>query len=200
MPSTSIKQIPNDSVVSGPEQLPVAWIKDMFKSQYFAALTMLRDAIEACPDDLWARESDTNKFWQHAYHAIYFTHLYSGPNPEAFNAWGGQHGKTQNDDSIPGPPDPKSDLALMPEPYTKEEVLAYWQWCWDGVEAEVDALDLASPESGFWWYKVPKLEHQIVSIRHLQHHAAQLIERLRTTCGIGTKWRGKGGSPMILPT
>src|SRR3954469_24778334 len=120
MPSTTTKPNSSDLIASGPEQIPTVWIKQMLKSQYFAALTMLHDAIEACPDELWARESDTNKFWQHAYHAIYFTHLYSGPNPEYFDAWKGQHGKTQNDDSIPGPPDPQSDLPLMPKPYTKD--------------------------------------------------------------------------------
>ena len=39
-------------------------------------------------------------------------------------------------------------------------------------------------------YKVPKLEHQIISLRHIQHHAAQLADRLRATADVGIDWIG----------
>jgi hypothetical protein len=39
---------------------------------------------------------------------------------------------------------------------------------------------------------VSKLEHQLVSIRHLQHHTAQLADRVRTRVGIGIDWVGHG--------
>jgi len=58
------------------------------------------------------------------------------------------------------------------------------------VDSAVDAMDLASTESGFYWYKVSKLEHQLVNIRHIQHGAAQLADRLRTANGIGVRWVG----------
>jgi hypothetical protein len=37
-------------------------------------------------------------------------------------------------------------------------------------------------------HPVSRLEHQVVSIRHLQHHAAQLADRLRAWAGIGIDW------------
>jgi len=35
-----------------------------------------------------------------------------------------------------------------------------------------------------------KLEHQLVNLRHAQHHAAQLADRLRAAVDLGTRWVG----------
>ncbi len=58
------------------------------------------------------------------------------------------------------------------------------------VDAAVDGLDLEAPECGFWWYKLPKLDHQINNIRHIQHHAALLSGRLRQATGTDVEWVG----------
>jgi hypothetical protein len=58
------------------------------------------------------------------------------------------------------------------------------------VDKAIDVLDLQSSESGFDWYKMSKLEHQFVNIRHIQHHVAQLGDRLRSSANIGIKWVG----------
>ena len=77
---------------------------------------------------------------------------------------------------------------LLGDAYTKAEVLTYWSLCDGLVDATVDALDLTATDCGFWWYKVPKLEHQFVNLRHLQHHAAQLADRLRRSADVGVDW------------
>ena len=51
--------------------------------------------------------------------------------------------------------------------------------------AAVDRLDLDAWECGFPWYRLPKLDHQINNIRHIQHHAALLAGRLRLAAGTG---------------
>ena len=71
--------------------IQTATLAESLKSQYRASLAMLREAIEKCPDTLWARESDLNKTWQVAYHALYFVHLYAQPTLEDFVPWSGQH-------------------------------------------------------------------------------------------------------------
>ena len=63
-------------------------------------------------------------------------------------------------------------------------------WQDGGRPDAVEALDLDSDESGFPRYPIPKLEHQLVNIRHLQHHAAQLADRLRNQAGVGVEWVG----------
>jgi hypothetical protein len=161
-------------------------------NQYHAGLAMLRAAIQQCPESEWADGRHVNAFWQVAYHALYFTHLYLQPDHTSFRPWKGHQSQNQNPDGIAGPPDPQSSLPLIPEPYSKAAVLEYWDACDEMVDDAVRALDIHSPDSGFPWYAVSKLEHQLVSIRHLQHHTAQLVDRLRSAADIGVRWVGSG--------
>ncbi len=170
----------------------IALLRTALKSQYHASLAMLRQAIEECPEDLWYSTDQVNAFWQTAYHTLFFAHLYLQPNAAAFRPWEKHQRNVQNDDGIGGPPDPKSSLPLIPDPYTKELVLEYWRVCDNMVDSAVDAFDPLSPESGFSWYKVTKLEHQIVNIRHIQHGAAHLAGRLRATLDVAVDWVGAG--------
>ena len=165
-------------------------IRAILKSQYHASLAMLREAIERCPDELWYGTEHVNACWQIAYHTLFFTHLYLQENYAAFRPWEHHQAKVQCSDGIAGPSDPASNLPLLPEPYSKEQVLSYWQMCDDMIDGAVDALDLNSPESGFKTYPVPKLEHQLINLRHIQHHTAQLADRLRSAAGIGLGWVG----------
>jgi len=155
-------------------------LRSALKSQYHAALAMLRTSIARCPDDLWtASIGHANPFWRIAYHTLFYTHLYLQPNNRVFQPWAQHHRGIQHMDRPPGRP-----------PYTKAEVLTYWRACEAMVDEAVDGLDLRAPHSGFSWYRIPKLEHQIVNIRHIQYHEAQLADRLRAATGVGVGWAG----------
>lgn len=169
------------------------------KSQYHASLDMLRQAIEACPGDLWVDKAYTNPFWRITYHTLYFVHFYLQPKASDFSPWEQHQTYIQDMDDIPAPPE-FQDLGELPhrppqtgEPYTKEQMLEYWKICDDMIDSVVDTVELSSTESGFFWYKIPKVEHQMVNLRHVQHHTAQLMERLRTRCDIGIRWTGARG-------
>jgi hypothetical protein len=162
-------------------------LRTILKSQYRAALAMLGQALERCPDDLWAHDSHPNPFWHVAYHALFYTHLYLQPGEADFRPWG----KHRNEYQFLGPlPWPPHRLPNIGEPYSKAEIQEYLGICDGMIGAAVDRLDLQAPQCGFWWYSVSKLEHQLVSIRHLQHHTAQLADRLRARAGIGIDWVG----------
>jgi len=165
-------------------------LRFVLKSQYRSALAMLRETIELCPDNLWSRDEDENSFWQVAYHTLFFAHLYIQPDEHAFNPWEHHVADVQYPDGIPGPPDPESKLPLVAEPYAKAQMLAYCTFCEQMIDDAVEAFDILSPESGFSWYKVSKLEHQIINVRHIQHGAAQLADRLRSAASIGINWVG----------
>lgn len=167
-------------------------LRTVLKSQYHASLAMLRQALEKCPEDLWYSTEQVNAFWQTAYHTLFFAHLYLQPNLAAFRPWKNHQRNAQYQDGIARPPDPNSTLPLIPDPYTQEQVLEYWRECDAMVDSAVDAFDPLSAESGFSWYKVTKLEHQIVNIRHIQLGAAQLAARLRATLNVGVDWVGAG--------
>jgi len=70
------------------------------------------------------------------------------------------------------------------------EIRACWVRCQEMIDSAVDRLDLSAPDSGFPWYKMSKLEHQFVNLRHLQHHTGQLAERIRQVTGRGIRWAG----------
>ncbi|HEX7021303.1 MAG TPA: DinB family protein [Trueperaceae bacterium] len=174
------------------DALPTDALRAALKSQYHAGLAMLRETIERCPDDVWYDTRPHNAAWQLAYHVLYFTHLYLMPNEAAFRPWDQHQADVQHPDGIPGPAQPGSPLPLVPEPYTPAQALAYCEHCDAMVDSAVDALDLHSPESGFPWYDMPKLEHQLVNLRHLAHHMAQLADRLRAANGTGIRWVDAG--------
>ena len=167
-------------------------VRTALKGQYHAALAMLREAVELCPDELWLDETPKNAFWRVAYHALFFGHLYLMDTPEDFVPWAGHQAEVQQQDGIEGPPEPDSTLPVSPDPYPKADVLSYWTICDSMVDERVDSMDLSSETSGFYWYPISKLEHQLVNIRHTAHHAAQLADRVRAARDVGVKWVGSG--------
>ena len=162
-------------------------VQAVLKSQYHAALAMLKQVIDGCPDDAWTTGDHPTRFWHVAYHALFFTHLYLQPNEDAFRPWEHHREEYQFLGSLPWPPHRPPKIG---EPYTKPQVLDYWRACDAMIDAGVDRLDLDAAECGFSWYKMPKLEHQVMNIRHTQHHAAILSCRVRSLAGAGTKWVG----------
>ncbi|MBI3871517.1 MAG: DinB family protein [candidate division Zixibacteria bacterium] len=174
-------------------------LRGALKSQYHASLAMLKDAVERCPDELWASRDYLNPFWRIAYHTLYFTHLYLQPKLETFRPWEHHQTGIHDMDDAPAPPEILEFVELphrppqTGKPYTKAEILSYWNICDQMINDGVDALDLNSPESGFYWYEMSKAEHQLVNIRHIQHHTAQLMDRLRQTANIGIGWVGARG-------
>ncbi|MEZ5286685.1 MAG: hypothetical protein R2712_18130 [Vicinamibacterales bacterium] len=170
-------------------------MKPVLKRQYHAGLGMLRHAVEACPDPLWSAGGHTSAYWQVAYHTLFFTHFYLHGDQASFRPWEGHQGAVQHEDALTSPPDPASTRPLLPEPYSRDAVLAYWQVCADFVDPAVDAMDLGRADCGFWWYRVSKLEHQLINLRHLQHHTAQLVDRLRTATGTASRWLASGPAP-----
>jgi hypothetical protein len=165
-------------------------VRTALKSQYHAALKTLYEVIEKSPDAMWNDPIDSfAPFWRVAYHTLFYTHFYLQPNQEAFTAWARHRDEAQFMSSLPW----ENDRPPKPcEPYTRDDLLEYWRVCDDMIDAGVDALDLSAPQCGFPWYEMPTLEHQIVNIRHIQHHAAILSCRLRRSTGIEVDWVASG--------
>lgn len=161
-------------------------LRASLKSQYHAGLEMLRRAIEACPDDLWTDARHHNPFWSVAYHVIFYTHFYLHRHADDFRPWEG-HREEAHRMSGPG----GTDTPRL-TPFAKQEILDYLAHCDAFVDPAVDALDPAASESGFGWYPMSKIEHQMVNLRHLGHHTGQLIDRVRAATGEGVSWVGRG--------
>lgn len=158
----------------------------VIQAQFGAALTMLAQAVEQCPTELWDAPNDKTKFWHIAYHALFYTHLYLQKNEAEFQPW---H-KHRPDYELMGPtPWPPHKAPQIGAPYDKADIHEYIEFCRQEVARTLATVDLAG-ESGFSWLPFTKFELQIYSIRHIQQHAGELMERLGTRAGIDVDWVG----------
>src|SRR5437867_1036141 len=98
--------------------------------QFGAAIDMLENAIEACPEALWSDRSQPQQFWYVAYHALFWLDLYlTGSSEEEF--------------SPPAPfnRDELDPRGLMPDtPYTKDVLLTYLAYGRRKCQTTMDAL------------------------------------------------------------
>lgn len=158
-------------------------IKPALVGQYRAGLTMMRAAIELCPEDLWLSGEHPRNFWRIAYHGLFYTHLYLARDEASFVAWEKHRPQARilwDDDEDGLPP--------IETPYTRAELLDYTAMLQAQVETMVNNLDLEAPDCGIPWYSMPKLDHQLLNVRHLQHHVGQLSELLLAQ-GIDIGWK-----------
>ena len=137
--------------------------------QFEAALTMLKQCIEACPAEHWESKIANGTFRWVTYHTLFYTDLYLTSDEKAFeprelNHRGGDERQ----------PHPAAGLS-------KDDSLSYVAICRqkavDSISAETD--DALQGPSGFSWYKCSRGELHLINIRHIQHHAAQLSAFLR---------------------
>jgi hypothetical protein len=155
-------------------------IRSALKGQYHASLAMLRSAIEVCPEAMWESGEHPRTFWRLAYHTLFYSHLYLLQSDEGFVPWA-KHVKGY-ENVYDGSPD-------VP-PISKEDILEYLSFVDVMVDHQVDTLDLDTLDCGFSWYSVPKLDHQLVNLRHIQEHTGQLRDRL-FEAGFDLRWYGK---------
>ncbi len=161
-------------------------IQSALKNQYHAALATLRDVIARCGEDLWTEAgTHPSPFWQVAYHAVFYTDLYSRQRDEDFSPCPMHREQVHFLQELPWPPHDPPELG---KPYTIRQVLEYLDDLAGRIDGIVDGLDLETGKSGFSWYTMPKLEHQMLNIRHAQHHAAQLADRLERATNHSIEW------------
>lgn len=155
-------------------------------SQYLAALDMLKQAVQQCPADLWDHPADRARFWHIAYHALFYTHLYLQDSEATFTPWSQHRAEYQFIGQVPWPPHAAPRIGA---PYDRAAILEYLAVCEAEVARRVPALDLAAA-SGFAWLPFNKLELQFYTIRHIQQHAGELMERLGSRAGLELRWVG----------
>ncbi len=166
-------------------------IKSALTGQFHAALSMLKAAVDQCPDEYWQLRVGNWQFSHVAYHALFYADFYLSPDegsycrPEFYREEFEFFGATK----LPSDQEPIADF-----PFPREDVLRYIEHCRrkasDAIAAET-AESLAGPP-GFWWYKIPRAEFHLNNVRHIQHHAAQMSLALRRAAGIDVGWVGTG--------
>lgn len=161
-------------------------ISDILASQYKAALGMLRQAIGKIPDEQWNTEEYGNPNWQIAYHIVWGVKFYLGAGPESYIPW---KEAIEGAESLGGSHDwenPEEGVTIE-RPHSKEELFIFIEDLENNLVRDIEALPLHEA-SGFEWYPYTRLELHINSIRHIQHHTAQLIERSKKKGVTGFPW------------
>ena len=111
--------------------------RSAIRQQFHAAIDMLGNAIEACPDSVWSGQPP-RAFWYLGFHTLFFLDLYLSEEDESrFH---------------PPPPFGLTELApgdVAPErTYRKDELLGYLEHCrrkLDAVMAKITEAWVADP-------------------------------------------------------
>jgi hypothetical protein len=152
-----------------PERPVLDYFKQIVIGQFEASLGMLKQCIEACPDEHWeAKVANGTVRWV-AYHTLFFVDLYLTQSEESFELRELHYRGGDEREPVAG------------RGLDRSELLAYVQICRDKALASVAAEtveSLAGP-SGFSWYTCTRGELHLINIRHIQHHTGQLSAFVR---------------------
>lgn len=161
--------------------------KQMLWAQLGAAIDMLENAMLACPEGVWSDPSkkpewarnDVVGFWYVAFHTLFFLDLDLSGSVEGFTP--------------PAPFDLREldPAGLLPaRAYTKAELQSYLDHCREKCRTAIASLTeerahrkcrTASTELAF-------AELLLYTLRHVQHHTAQLNLILRQKSGSAPGW------------
>lgn len=160
--------------------------KAVIESQFRAAIDMLGECIERCPEEHWATPVGTLPFWEVAYHALCWTDMYLSPR---LSAWRADKG-TKNGDTPLHPTGRKEMWNEHPSRrFERAELRRYVQIVREKLDESLSRETAASLKgsSGFRWIKGPRAETYLYNLRHLSHHVGQLSAFLWRQ-GVATKW------------
>ena len=155
--------------------------KKIIWQQLGASIDSLENAIKACPEKVWGDKTGFHEFWYITYHTLFFLDYYMSENERGF-----------------APPEPftLSELdpaGLLPERvYTKDELLKYLEYDRQKSRNIVEALteETAHQPCGFK-KDLTVAELCLYTMRHVQHHSAQLNLLLRQQTDFAPKWVSK---------
>lgn len=161
--------------------------KSIIWQQTGAAIDMLENAIRACPDELWSDSpqppadylAGAGEFWYIAYHTLFWLDCYSSDSLDNFS---------------PPAPFTRSELdpaGVLPDRvYTKFELLTYLEHARHRYGAFLASITdhNARQRCPFEWLDINRAEVLLYTMRHVQHHTAQLNLLLRRETGSAPRW------------
>lgn len=159
--------------------------KQLLANQMDAALRMLDAAIDRCPEAAWDAPVCNMAFCQVAFHTLFFTDCYLGPDTESLRAQPFHRENPQFFRDYEEMEDKPQEL-LYDRPTIQRYMAHCRQKAAEVIVAET-AASFAAP-SGFPRLGISRAELYVYNTRHIQHHAAQLSLRLRLDIGEGVPW------------
>lgn len=162
-------------------------MRDSLWNQLGAAMDTLENAIVASPDALWGDRAGQPEYWYVTYHTLFFLDYYLSPSADGF-----------------APPEPFNLSELDPagifpdRVYTKDELLRYLDHGREKCRRLVASLtdETAGEIRRFNGRDWTVLEWLLTTMRHVQHHTAQLHLVLRQQTNSAPKWIGRTARPL----
>lgn len=157
----------------------IATLRTILWQQLGAAIEMLENSIQACPNELWGDRSQQPEFWYIAYHTLFFLDFYFSDSLDDFE---------------PPAPFTLSELdpagALPERVYSKDELQSYLEHCRNKSKSAIEFLteENASHRFKYGRIDISRAELFPYKIRHVQHHAAQLNLILRQRIDSAPRW------------
>ncbi len=163
--------------------------RELVWRQLGGSIDMLENAILACPDEAWQAGEPPRALWYVTYHTLFFLDLYTFGTLDGF-----------------APPSPFTldeldPAGVFPERvYSRAELGEYLHACRDKCRSAIAAVtpEAAAKQCEFGWIQESYAELVLRSIRHVQHHTAQLNWVLREKTGAAPRWVGKTKMPLPL--
>lgn len=158
--------------------------------QLGGAIDMLENAITACPGAVWGDRDRQPEYWYVAYHTLFFLDYYLSPSADGFQP------------PAPFNLDELDPAGVLPDRvYTKDELLAYLEHGREKCRALTASLteETAGEIRRFNGHDWSVLEWLLCTLRHVQHHTAQLNLILRQQADFAPRWVGQTARPLDAP-
>ena len=169
------------------------WVKETVWDQYGAAIDMLENAMEACPETLWVEPTHRPhlQFSYMVFHTLWWLDYYLDEEPDTFRP------------PAPYTMDELDPAGVYPDrPYTKDQLRAYLAHGREKCRAAIAAL---TEQKAMGPHKHGKRQHNVLglhlySARHVQHHSAQLNLILRQVVDDAPRWVSHSKVPLAAPS
>ena len=163
--------------------------KELIANQFEAAFCTLNRCIDRCPETAWDAPVVNHKFCQVVFHTLFFADFYLGQNEESLRRQQFHLDNEQFFRDYEELQDRKPELL-----YDKPLIKTYLEHCRNKASEVIvaETTETLSGPSGFQRRAFSRAELHVYSIRHVQHHAAQLSLRLRIDANEAIPWFGSG--------
>lgn len=164
-------------------------VKELITNQYQAALATVAYCIEHCPDENWNQPVANWPFYESVFHTLFYADYYLEPTADSISSqpFHQAHPELFGDYEQLQPVEP----TIV---YTRAQMRMYVEFCMEKAAHMMasETEESLSASAQFPRKDFSRAELHVYNIRHIQHHAAQLILRLRLHTDVNVPWFRSG--------
>ena len=167
----------------------LATVQTLLIHQFEAALSKLRLCVEQCPGEAWDQPVINHAFCQVAFHALFFADYFLEKGEGGFREQAFHRSNADFFRDYEELEDKKPELL-----YDRDAIIKYALFCRDKAKTAIqsESEESLAAQCEFARQDFSRGERYVFTIRHLQHHAAQLSFKLRHDFGIAIPWVSSG--------